>query len=144
MNVEGLPVELHFLAVHQRRFQNGFDLAVHPLVLFFYDATEVAELLHIFLHLLIPDSIYRKRDRCDRCFELMRHIIDEIILDLTQLFLSQHGSDSKIKSGDNDQREQNGRDDTRLQISEYNVLNIWYHNDDHLVGSKVLCSRSTL
>src|SRR6185437_7528769 len=134
MRVQWFPVQLLFLPVQQGGLQDRFNLFIHPLVLFLDDPCEIFRFFAVMHHLLVPQRIYGKRDGRQRRFELMGHVVDEIVLYLTELFLPDKRVDGHIERGDDDQRKKNSSADHSLHFAQYNILEIGYDDCQDLVG----------
>ena len=72
----------------------------------------------------------------------MGHVIDEIILDFTEFFLSEHGPDGKVKSSDDNDGKKNGSNDIAPEGFQYNILIVGYGDTQHFVSRKVFPGRT--
>src|SRR5262249_31026690 len=111
---------------------------VHPLILFLNDPAEILHSRTVLYHFVVPQRIHRKRNSSERSFELMRHIIDEIIFYFAEFFLPYQRMHGDIKRTYNHKRKKYRPDNHPLHLLKHYGLEIWNDQYQLLIGNEVL------
>src|SRR5882757_2367237 len=142
LGMDGTQVKLLLLPVEQRCLKNGLHLLVHTAIFFFYNAGEILRFLSVLDHLLVLQRIYGQGDGGQRRFELMGHVIDEIILDLTQFLLPEEGRHRHIKGSDDHNGKEDSAPDHPPHLAQCNVPEIRNNDDHQFVGQEAAYTQS--
>src|ERR1700722_18403811 len=135
--MQRLEVELLFLAVEERGLEDGLYLFVHAAILFLYYTCEVRRLFPVMHYLFVAQGVYGEGDRGQGRFELVGHVVDEVVLYFAELFLAKQGVQGSIECRDDNQCEKDGAHDHDMHLAEDDVFEIGYDHAQHLVGKRV-------
>ena len=143
IQVEFLLLEHRLLLVKHTHLEHLLDQESQAFRLIIDNRAQV------FLHLLtlgnrwVVEHLGCQRDAGDRCFQLMRHIIDEVILDLRIFLLSEYHDDGEDEGNQQHDGEDDARnhkphagEDVAVHIREVNLhdthLRLWVVAEQHL------------
>ena len=127
VKVEHLLLECRILTVEHRHLQHFLYEEPQTLRLVIDDAPKMLSHSLALLHRLIIEHLSSQRNAGDRRFQLMRHIIDEVILDFSEFLLSEDEHQSDDKRNEQNQRKHHGRDD-KAHGGENIATHIWEMN----------------
>ena len=90
-------LEICLLTVEHRHLEHFFHLEAQALGLVGYDSTDVVEQCRRLVDRWVGEHLRSQRDGADRRFELVGHVVYEVVFHLAEFLLSEHHYDDKQK-----------------------------------------------
>ena len=127
VQVELLFLERHRLSVEHRHLQHFLHEETQSFRLVVDDAAQMFLHLRTLRHCFVTQHLRSQRDAADRRLQLVRHVVDEVILDFGIAFLPEDDHDGKDKRDEQHQCEDDGgnheahrRIDVLVHVGEVN------------------------
>ena len=105
-----LKFQVGLLTIEHRHLQNLLNLETQSFGFVGYHSSDMLHHVGRLRDRRVIEHLRSKRNTRDRSLELMRHIVDEVVLDLAQLLLSEHHIDDKNEKHQHYQGEHKRRD----------------------------------